>query len=590
MRRFRVAVECVSMLMDEATLDLQFYPTPAALARRMWKTFDPRFAHARLLEPSAGDGALLDARFEDEDSRGSRYSYGRCRDVDVIEIDDARRAFLDDRFNVVGSDFLNFAAIEKYGRIIMNPPFNAGAEHVLHAWDGLIEGQVVALLNAETLRNPFSAQRKRLARLVDTYGSVEYIADGFTDAQRKTSVEVALVSLVKLNGRDAQLESIKEWLLASQDDDAARSDAQPLSNTEVANLNRYVEEHVATYERTVNVIKKMASLDAMRFQMLSRLGQSFAVKYGGEKKSERTPKPVATMDKTIAEQIADARERAWLAVMDSTGVDKIASFSMKEQIHASIAQFVKVPFTVEKVNAFLESVLESAPAMLSAVIDAGFDAFTRYAWGNAVYYRGWKSNDKHRTFGMKLKHTRFIIANAGSWKRYEKQRDVGEFVRAMRYLDDGTLTPLGASGCVDVHRFEQAFSKPGQRIEGEYADFRYFGGTATLHIFPKRKDLIEKMNLDVARRRKWLPPTDTMEHCWRAAYDAAERTEKAIGAILGRWERNPVESGRRNPELVDELAKKVDRFYIEKGIWDALPTSSNASVAQAATVPLLEVA
>jgi Domain of unknown function (DUF4942) len=579
--------------MNETALDPQFYPTPPALARRMWNTFDPRFAGGRLLEPSAGDGALLKARWRDDAPEEDRFRYRKMSDIDVIEIDEARRALLDERFNVVGSDFLNFAALEKYGRILMNPPFNAGAEHVLHAWDGLVEGQIVAIVNAETLRNPFCAQRKRLARLVRQYGHVEYIAEGFIDAQRETAVEVALISLIKLNGRDSQLDSVKHWLITSQDDDEAQYDAPPLTGTEVANLNRYVEEQVETFQSTINLIKKMASLDALRRQMLARLGQSFTAKYGGDKQEERYGKRIAAMDQSIAEQIADARERAWLAVMDSTGVDRIASFTMKEKIHASIAEFVKVPFTVDKVNAFLESVLQSAPAMLSSVLDAGFDAFSRYSSQNCVCYRGWRSNDKHRAFGMKLKSTRFIIANVSPYHRYDKQRDLGEFLRAMRYLDDGTLTPLGASGLGDVRRCEEAFSSPGERIEGEYADFRYFRGTQTLHIFPRRKDLVEKLNLDVARRRQWLPPTDAMGHCWRAAFDAAERTEKDIAAIFGNITRNPVHTAVNSPELVVELAKKVDAYYIETGIWDALPSCSDPSQGSEPTadaLPLLEVA
>jgi hypothetical protein len=573
-------------MIDTAT-DPQFYPTPAELARRMWKKFDSGFAGSRLLEPSAGDGALLDAQWGEEEGDNIRFLYRKSSQIDVIEIDDARRALLDEKFNVVGCDFLNFAALEKYGRIIMNPPFNAGVEHVLHAWDGLVEGQIVALVNAETFRNPFSVQRKRLARLVNRYGDVEYVADGFINAQRETVVEVALISLIKLNGRDLQLDSVKSWLLTAQDDDEEQFDAPPLTGAEVANLNRYVEEQVETYQSTVNVIKKMASLDGMRSRMLGRLGQSFTVKYGGEKHEGRSGKRMAAMDQSIAEQIADARERAWLAVMDSTGVDKIASFTMKEKIHRSLAEFVKVPFTVDKVNAFLESVLELAPAMLSGVLDAGFDAFTRYSSQNCVCYRGWKSNDKHRTFGMKLKSTRFIIAHVSSYHRYDKQRDLGEFLRAMRYLDDGTLTPLGATGVVDVRRCEEAFSSPGERIEGEYADFRYFSGTQTLHIFPRRKDLVEKLNLDVARRRQWLPPSDTMGHCWRAAYDAAERTEKDITAIFGRVTRNPVHTAVNSPELVNELAIKVDAYYVEKGIWDALPAPDGARDSTARALPLL---
>jgi len=55
---------------------------------------------------------------------------------------------------VVGHDFLEFKMGAIYSHIIMNPPFSQGAAHVLHAWHILYDGEIVALLNAETVRNP----------------------------------------------------------------------------------------------------------------------------------------------------------------------------------------------------------------------------------------------------------------------------------------------------------------------------------------------------------------------------------------------------------------------------------------------------
>lgn len=571
-------------------MDTQFYPTPEALAEKMWAKFEPRFENGYVLEPSAGDGALLKPRFTEQ---GSRQHQRRLRDVDVIEIDEARRALLDDRFNVVGSDFLSFAAIEKYSRIIMNPPFNVGVEHVLHAWDGLLEGQVVALVNAETIRNPFSAQRKRLGKLLQSYGNVEYVQAAFVDAERQTDVEVAILSLVKENGRDAQFAQVKAWLLNPQDDDEAQYSPPELNGTEVANLSRYVEEQVATFQNTVNLIKKMSHLNAMRCQMLARLGETFDKKYGEETKpSDRTAKPVAVMDKTVAEEIADARERAWLSVMDSTGVQKIASYKMSEQIHASLKDFVKVPFTVEKVHTFLESVLQSAPDLLNGVLDAGFDAFARY-WSvdNGVFYRSWKSNAKHRAFGMKLKTTRFIVPNVMSYRNRGAEQSVGEFVRAMHYLDTGDLPALGSVGLADVSKLTEAIRQPGSRQAGVYADYRYFAGTQTLHVFPRRKDLVEKLNLNVARRRQWLPADDTMEHCWKAGYDAAEHAERDIAKFRPSWGAHPTQSN--DPEAVDRIAAKVDAYYVEKGIWKSLPLSpmsDTGTAANASSLPMLALA
>lgn len=149
--------------------ELQFYPTPRWLADRAWNMFSDR-EFTRVLDPSAGEGALAQA--------APRDYYDRAPKVDVIEIDASKHPILREHgLRVVGLDFLGFEGGHCYTHVVMNPPFAAGAKHVLKAWDMLWEGEIVAILNAQTLRNPFSAERKRLLQLVEDHGSVEYISD-----------------------------------------------------------------------------------------------------------------------------------------------------------------------------------------------------------------------------------------------------------------------------------------------------------------------------------------------------------------------------------------------------------------------------
>jgi len=55
----------------------------------------------------------------------------------------------------------------------------------------------VCILNAETIRNPFSAKRKLLKNIVEQHGTVEFKQNAFTEAERKTGVEIAIVRLEK---------------------------------------------------------------------------------------------------------------------------------------------------------------------------------------------------------------------------------------------------------------------------------------------------------------------------------------------------------------------------------------------------------
>ncbi len=57
-------------------------------------------------------------------------------------------------------------------------------------------GAIICLLNAETLKNPYTNERKDLQRKLTEYNAqVEFLQDSFIEAERKTSVEVALVKI-----------------------------------------------------------------------------------------------------------------------------------------------------------------------------------------------------------------------------------------------------------------------------------------------------------------------------------------------------------------------------------------------------------
>ena len=80
----------------------------------------------------------------------------------------------------------------------MNPPFDNGDEHFLKAWDIARNTTIVCLLNAETLRNPYSANRKLIYKIIeDNGGTIEYIQNAFATSERPTKVEIALIRISK---------------------------------------------------------------------------------------------------------------------------------------------------------------------------------------------------------------------------------------------------------------------------------------------------------------------------------------------------------------------------------------------------------
>ena len=179
------------------TENRDFYPTPENLIDKMLCDLDFRMIKS-ILEPSAGKGDIVEALKKKEEIR----SYGRIKyqfDIDCIEVDQNLQHILKGKgYRIVHNDFLTYNTMKEYQLIIMNPPFSNGCKHLLKALEMQQRngGAVVCILNAETLKNPCSNDRKVLQRKLTEYNAkIEYIQDAFTDAERKTEVEIALVKV-----------------------------------------------------------------------------------------------------------------------------------------------------------------------------------------------------------------------------------------------------------------------------------------------------------------------------------------------------------------------------------------------------------
>ena len=161
--------------------------------------------------------------------------------------------------------------MKEYDLIIMNPPFSNGCKHLLKALEMQQRngGAVICLLNAETLKNECTNERIMLNRMLEEYNAdIQYIQDAFVDAERKTSVEIALIK-VKLP--DVHRESfIFDTLEKAKEHREYTYNAE---NTQVAKndfLRVIVEQYKTEVEAGINLIKEYY---AMSPHILYRFGK-----------------------------------------------------------------------------------------------------------------------------------------------------------------------------------------------------------------------------------------------------------------------------------------------------------------------------
>ena len=545
--------------------DFQWYATTPALAQRAWATFKNR-DFSLVLDSSAGNGDLGDHSPWAEDPYGHR---GHTPRIDCCEIDISRHPTLRAKnFNVIGFDFLQMQSAVHYRHIIMNAPFNEGARHVLKAWDLMFDGEIVAIINAETVRNPFSEERKRLAKLINEHGGVEFIANAFSgpDAQRKTDVEVALVYLCK----KADTSSIVGDLFKDLREDAAN--AQTLAQDyqeqcEVALPNSMIENTVLAFAAAVRSMRDSVFSRARANYYSSILGETFAVR-NGDRENATAEVSASWVQNTMAEEYDTLKDAAWAGILRSSNVTSRLSSKAQQRVESEFENIKKLEFTVSNIYGFLLGIIESQSQIQIEMMCDVFDEITKYWSDNTHYYRGWRSNDKHRTCGMKIKATRFVLPRhgAGCWSHnfsWETERLLSDFDRVFA-LVDGKREPAVSLLSVARQRFDDL--RRGERVSSSYFDLRFYRGIGTLHFFPKSKKLIDRFNRIVGAHRRWLPnETERVSKDFWLQFDQADKFDKelrneiACGPKVG-WRGNPLQAMhfRSNSDSGDQSLALVE--------------------------------
>ena len=174
-----------------------FFPTPSQLIEKMLEEYKTKPLPKNILEPSAGKGDIIDYLNRIQNKRQQKSN------IYAFEFVPELQEILKQKQNckLLGNDFLKYQSRKiNFDLIIMNPPFDRGAEHTLHAWEMLnAGGKIIALMNKHTYYNPYNSHRLKLKTLIDQYGTIENLGRCFTsqNSERPANVDVIMVTITK---------------------------------------------------------------------------------------------------------------------------------------------------------------------------------------------------------------------------------------------------------------------------------------------------------------------------------------------------------------------------------------------------------
>lgn len=471
-----------------------FYPTPPEVAEKMLAKVSKLYERS-ILEPSAGKGDLADAAV----GRLDRY-YNRCRErVHCIEIElELQAAIRGKGYPLVGTDFLTFWPDEKYDLILMNPPFANGEAHLLHAWEILDHGDIVCLLNEQTLLSPCTANRKLLATVIEAHGEVEYLGRCFAeDAFRKTQVRVSLVHLHK------KREEPKFSFEVGSDEEG----------TAVFSDGSRFESEVATRDTVGNLVAQYGLCRDLFVQELAYyagpLGTDGGETVGEALKELMLQKPTRRAQEEAYNRFVHSLKRsAWREVLRLTDVRNLASHGVQKELDRLLESNERMAFSEENVYAFVESIFLNRGAILQQCVVEAFDLMTRYYDENRVHVEGWKTNDAWKVNRRVVLPRVVSVTFGGSgYVSYGNSRqNLNDIDRAIAFLEGKKLesVPCTAVCAREGHLKACGDDFSGVPFESTYFEMRCYK-KGTLHMHFKDKELWELFNLTAARGKNWLP-------------------------------------------------------------------------------------
>lgn len=474
------------------TENKDIFPTPPMLAIKMISKIDWKKANY-ILEPSAGTGSLL------KSIRKSKFRYNNTN-LHCIEKDPALRNMLVGAGEkVIGTDFLTYAGLIQFDTIIMNPPFSNGGAHLLKAIDILFSGQIVCLLNAETILNPYTNQRQDLVRkLKELDADIEYIQDAFLDAERKTGVEIALITIKK----DKSFEDV----FLGAKDKVKEHIHEPIDNEikDLANSDT-IEAIVDSYNNSINLgIKAIHD-----FYKSTKYVSNLYISVPCVRQEDKNGRGGGGIQGITNSFIEETRKDYWEKVLKLPQFEKRLTKKKREEFRESLKKHADLEFTSDNVRVFFENLLYSYEDTLIDAVEKVFDDMThKYAYDEGVhnknvhYYNGWKTNDSFKV-NKKVILPRIGIEHSwdGKYKMNWNGRDeLSDIDKVMNYFC-GKNEYLKIYDSVIKHDMAESIH---EIHESEYFKIRMYK-KGTTHLTFKSKDILRRFNIEAGRRKGWLP-------------------------------------------------------------------------------------
>ena len=538
-----------------------FYPTPPALSERLLSGIDWEKVES-VLEPQAGKGNIVLAVME---KYVALRGYGDRRlNVDCVEIDPYLRSILQYEFcgqrarelserirqldqkkeydsqlrrcrelnsveaaeyrqikrehelrhrlnlHIVHDDFHTFQSRKHYDLIAMNPPFADGDAHLLKAIElqRRSGGMIRCILNAETIRNPYTNRRRFLVKkLQELEAEIKYVEGAFSDSERRTDVEVALITInIPAPKRESTI--FDRLRRAAEVDEPTPNDVTEMTVADF--MGQIVSRFNVEVDAGIELIREYEAMKPYlleSFEASSYNYPSMTLCVGEPGRLSRGSTP------SINEYLRLVRTKYWGALFSNKEfVGKLTS-NLREEYMKKVSAMADFDFTLFNIQQIAEQMNAEMGKGIQETIVALFDKLTEeHSWypecaKNIHYYNGWKTNKVHKinskviipTYGM---FSTYSWAAKDTFELYQAEKTISDIEKVFDYLDGNE------TAAVDLHGVLLRACEAGQTRN---IPCKYFNVTlykkGTMHIKFRNQALVDRFNIYCCRKKNWLPPS-----------------------------------------------------------------------------------
>lgn len=402
--------------------------------------------------------------------------------------------------------------------------------HLLHALELCKNGgQIACILNAETIRNPFTNSRKTLLKLLRKHNaSIRFMEQGFSRAARRTDADVALINV----NIPAANEDTSIW------DDLKKAQEEHLEANglhEVAPANQ-VERLTREYELLCAAgIQMMRVYNGVSDHIMSSSKSDYnrpiiGLIVDGDKADKCGTDHINTF-------LRAARARYWRELFDLPELRQKMTSAMLDEYRSTVEKMKDYEFSQFNIQQVVNQIMRQIVTGVEEAIVKCFDKLSaEHSYHSDVqnenihYYNGWKTNKAHCVNSKCIIPTYGCFARGYKPDKYGRYKDtlegldargcfqvLDDLEKALDYLDKGE-TPA-----TDLSRMLQYAANSGKTT----VSCKYFMVTfykkGTCHIRFHDQKIVDRLNIYVGRQRAWLPPTYGTVH-----YDQMDEESKRV--------------------------------------------------------------